>query len=609
MNWTCVLRRMKEIKKTKLHYCQFDNCLKHFTSNVKLKNHINAIHKHLRYYCKECPKDFGYSHTLKNHQKRAHKKIREFCDKCKYSYSDHGSKSMHNCESYLCNFCQNSFPRHCDLKNHICWKNCFQCGILMESMHELEKHFSKHDNMAFRNIFDCGGNEINSKDIFQLWCNKMLNDNIVVYVLDFLSRFIPKKYHIYDTFCLTSKFIKFKKEKQVHIIPHCEKDRKHWYLFIVEDSNKLILYDSFNKKMQPYQEENIKKLQMIMQTNFIGKEFKSGYMEQKNGIDCALFMIKNIIEYILLDNSYKSENPRILTLYKSILNRPMLITWLKNVAEGGYEITPPVPTVIPIKKKSCSACSENQKEEDIPLYSILGANCDLEEYKNSIAKNLQCNISEIHFKIAPDFFYIPQKKMKTMCPEVTSYLVEECVKCPHNYFVVYKKSDHICDLAYSTLIIIKWKHVEASQATDYYNIAKKIGTSGKPDERSTVAGRYCESGCKYDCEVNAESTSGLSVTSGCTSQVRGMKHCKYFRSINPPQIKPVNKKILLGEDHKTHLMHPLADHNATFIKKASPIAYCNMTAYPHSVCRIGNGQERPFAHMTITCDFTAHFHR
>ena len=99
--------------------------------------------------------------------------------------------------------------------------------------------------MAFRNIFDCGGNEINSKDIFQLWCNKMLNDNIVVYVLDFLSRFIPKKYHIYDTFCLTSKFIKFKKEKQVHIIPHCEKDRKHWYLFIVEDSNKLILYDSY----------------------------------------------------------------------------------------------------------------------------------------------------------------------------------------------------------------------------------------------------------------------------------------------------------------------------------------------------------------------------
>ena len=173
--------------------------------------------------------------------------------------------------------------------------------------------------------------------------------------------------------------------------------------------------------MQPYQEENIKKLQMIMQTNFIGKEFKSGYMEQKNDIDCALFMIKNIIEYILLDNSYKSENPRILTLYKSILNRPMLITWLKNVAEGGYEITPPVPTVIPIKKKSCSACSENQKEEDIPLYSILGANCDLEEYKNSIAKNLQCNISEIHFKIAPDFFYIPQKKNENNVPR--SYFI------------------------------------------------------------------------------------------------------------------------------------------------------------------------------------------
>ena len=78
MNWTCVLRRMKEIKKTKLHYCQFDNCLKHFTSNVKLKNHINAIHKRLRYYCKECPKDFGYSHTLKNHQKVLIKKFVNF---------------------------------------------------------------------------------------------------------------------------------------------------------------------------------------------------------------------------------------------------------------------------------------------------------------------------------------------------------------------------------------------------------------------------------------------------------------------------------------------------------------------------------------------------
>ena len=79
------------------------------------------------------------------------------------------------------------------------------------------------------------------------------------------------------------------------------------------------------------------------------------------------------------------------------------------------------------------------------------------------------------------------------------------------------------------------------------------------DKRSTVAGRFCESNCDYDFKVNIESTCGLSVASGCTSQIRGIKHCKYYRSIKqPPQIKSVRNKILLSQEHKAHLMNPLA---------------------------------------------------
>ena len=88
---------------------------------------------------------------------------------------------------------------------------------------------------------------------------------------------------------------------------------------------------------------------------------------------------------------------------------------------------------------------------------------------------LQCEISDIHFEKAPEFLYIQPKIIKTICPKVTSDVVKECVKCDHKYFVAYKTSKHICNLAYTTLIIIKCKHVEASQATDYFNIAKEIG--------------------------------------------------------------------------------------------------------------------------------------
>ena len=143
MNIEAVLK-VKEIKKkSKMHYCNFDNCVKYFISNVKLVNHINAVHEQIRYSCTKCSKDFGYSHTLKNHQKRVHKNIREFCHDCKYSYSDHGSKKIHNCENYVCNYGQNAIPRNCDLKKYMCWKNCFQCGTLMESKKDLEKHFFK----------------------------------------------------------------------------------------------------------------------------------------------------------------------------------------------------------------------------------------------------------------------------------------------------------------------------------------------------------------------------------------------------------------------------------------------------------------------------------
>ena len=84
----------------------------------------------------------------------------------------------------------------------------------MESKKDLEKHFSRHDNMPFRKLFDFGGIDINAKDIFQLWCNQMLNDNIVAYLLNFLSGFIPNKFYINNTFCLKSKFIKFNMEKK-----------------------------------------------------------------------------------------------------------------------------------------------------------------------------------------------------------------------------------------------------------------------------------------------------------------------------------------------------------------------------------------------------------
>ena len=56
-------------------------------------------------------------------------------------------------------------------------------------------------------------------------------------------------------------------------------------------------------------------------------------------------------------------------------------------------------------------------------------------------------------------------------------------------------------------------------------------------------------------------------------------------------------------------MNPLADYNARLLKRACPIAYLKMTAHPKSEYCIGNGQERPYGHMTITSDFTAHFHR
>ncbi len=102
-------------------------CLKLFSTNGNLKNHINTIHNHIfPFKCpiQNCNKAYSNQSRLEVHY-RTHIGIKPFiCPICKKSFNEKGNLKTHisfhtNLRPFKCNYCNKSYKTQGHLKDHI----------------------------------------------------------------------------------------------------------------------------------------------------------------------------------------------------------------------------------------------------------------------------------------------------------------------------------------------------------------------------------------------------------------------------------------------------------------------------------------------------------
>ena len=74
--------------------------------------------------CKQCLKSFSNQHILKNHIKSVHEGLKYDCDQCEKQYTEKGNlarhvKSIHNSVKHACDYCQIPFTIKGNLDRHI----------------------------------------------------------------------------------------------------------------------------------------------------------------------------------------------------------------------------------------------------------------------------------------------------------------------------------------------------------------------------------------------------------------------------------------------------------------------------------------------------------
>lgn len=139
-----------------------NHCDRKFNSANHLNYHIRSVHtKDRPFKCNVCSKTFTQVFKLKRH-KRTHTGERPYsCDICNKSFKTNYQlgehKNIHTVENYhQCTKCDKKFAEKTNLTRH--WKTfhslvvmkCKECGVVLESKFEYDRHISFHQDLSYK---------------------------------------------------------------------------------------------------------------------------------------------------------------------------------------------------------------------------------------------------------------------------------------------------------------------------------------------------------------------------------------------------------------------------------------------------------------------------
>ena len=103
------------------HVC--DICSKSYKSKGNLTQHIQSVHKGLKFPCDQCVYQATTKENLWAHLRSVHEKIKYPCDQCQHSATTKGdlkshARSVHEGIKYPCSQCDKQFTKQANLKTH-----------------------------------------------------------------------------------------------------------------------------------------------------------------------------------------------------------------------------------------------------------------------------------------------------------------------------------------------------------------------------------------------------------------------------------------------------------------------------------------------------------